>query len=633
MAFDVDGARKAGYSDAEIADFLGSEQKYDVGGARKAGYSDSELIQHLSAPAAAPPPKATKQGLLDRAKGMVSEGKANLGKELDHPLDALGNLAKGVGKGLFDVVDGGAQLAARGANAAANAAAPGSALAKWTQGQLKEVEAVNDDREDKYQAATKGSVLAGVGRVGGNAILPVGNAVRLEKGATLLAKAGSSSAGGAAIGALQPVYHAGDDFAKDKAIQVAGGAVLGAAAPVAGRVGLEALSKLGSTKAEQALVNTRKAQLFDKSPNAKADAEVITELGGVDTRIGGRKVITNDINARAKKMYSDAEVAHEGVGATPEQMRMLANWQGLTEAERAALPKSTRDIIAKFDRVRALTPGELSSNALGPVRAAVDLAPIPAPMRWGLRNLLGGRVTRNENAASFLDDRSQNAARQFLAENGPSDATQAINGMKGIAAQRKAAQDALEAAKAAAAAKDAVAQDALKLKARKVSGTPGGGAYQALLEHTGLAKDDLNTALRAAQKIPEAADAIRAIRVGGGNTKDGAIYPVTDIVNTIADGLGMSRGVLTQAPQAGALSAAAPTANQILGKDVRQKVYDDLIRNSGGVQSTAAREAVRETARKLKSTPKINERASLIDSLESAYPEAAGVFDTVRTFK
>jgi hypothetical protein len=48
MAFDVEGARKAGYSDAEIANYLSKAAKYDAEAARKAGYSDSELIAHLA---------------------------------------------------------------------------------------------------------------------------------------------------------------------------------------------------------------------------------------------------------------------------------------------------------------------------------------------------------------------------------------------------------------------------------------------------------------------------------------------------------------------------------------------------------------------------------------------------------
>lgn len=47
MAFDVDGAKQAGYSDAEIADHLAAENKFDAAGARKSGYSDAEIIAHF----------------------------------------------------------------------------------------------------------------------------------------------------------------------------------------------------------------------------------------------------------------------------------------------------------------------------------------------------------------------------------------------------------------------------------------------------------------------------------------------------------------------------------------------------------------------------------------------------------
>jgi len=46
--FDVEGARKAGYTDAEIAAHLAASREFDADGARKAGYSDSELIAYLS---------------------------------------------------------------------------------------------------------------------------------------------------------------------------------------------------------------------------------------------------------------------------------------------------------------------------------------------------------------------------------------------------------------------------------------------------------------------------------------------------------------------------------------------------------------------------------------------------------
>lgn len=49
MAFDAEAAKKSGYSDAEIADYLGQQSKFDVPGARKSGYSDGEIVAHLTA--------------------------------------------------------------------------------------------------------------------------------------------------------------------------------------------------------------------------------------------------------------------------------------------------------------------------------------------------------------------------------------------------------------------------------------------------------------------------------------------------------------------------------------------------------------------------------------------------------
>lgn len=48
MEFDIEGARAAGYSDGEIADFLGKDTGFDVAGAQKAGYQPAEIVAHLS---------------------------------------------------------------------------------------------------------------------------------------------------------------------------------------------------------------------------------------------------------------------------------------------------------------------------------------------------------------------------------------------------------------------------------------------------------------------------------------------------------------------------------------------------------------------------------------------------------
>lgn len=54
MAFDIEGARKAGYSDTEIADYLGQENGFDTAAALKSGYTPDEIIGHLTAAPSAP---------------------------------------------------------------------------------------------------------------------------------------------------------------------------------------------------------------------------------------------------------------------------------------------------------------------------------------------------------------------------------------------------------------------------------------------------------------------------------------------------------------------------------------------------------------------------------------------------
>lgn len=64
--FDVEGAKQAGYSDAEINSYLAKETNFDLRGARRAGYKDDEILKHLISIAPskekAPPPEPVKTG-------------------------------------------------------------------------------------------------------------------------------------------------------------------------------------------------------------------------------------------------------------------------------------------------------------------------------------------------------------------------------------------------------------------------------------------------------------------------------------------------------------------------------------------------------------------------------------------
>lgn len=94
MAFDVDGARKAGYSDAEIANHLASSAKFDLAGARKAGYSDAEILDHLkpSAQKDAESPKGTGSAILDGANAVGSGFMRGVTRLAGLPVDTVANV-------------------------------------------------------------------------------------------------------------------------------------------------------------------------------------------------------------------------------------------------------------------------------------------------------------------------------------------------------------------------------------------------------------------------------------------------------------------------------------------------------------------------------------------------------------
>lgn len=62
-SFDLDGARRDGYSDTEIADYLAGSRGFDLAGARRDGYSDLEIIGHLNKPPAMRVPGTERTGL------------------------------------------------------------------------------------------------------------------------------------------------------------------------------------------------------------------------------------------------------------------------------------------------------------------------------------------------------------------------------------------------------------------------------------------------------------------------------------------------------------------------------------------------------------------------------------------
>lgn len=88
MAFDIEGARSAGYSDAEIADHLSKQNNFDAASARKAGYTDEQIIGHLSMPEKMPePPKP--QGFGAQLEAGIKEVPRQLGLTARYGLEGV----------------------------------------------------------------------------------------------------------------------------------------------------------------------------------------------------------------------------------------------------------------------------------------------------------------------------------------------------------------------------------------------------------------------------------------------------------------------------------------------------------------------------------------------------------------
>ncbi len=110
MPFDIQGARQAGYSDAEIADEIAKGSQFDTAGAREAGYTDAEIISELqgaeSAPQAPeipvdPQARAALFAQLQQRLGAADEAGRVLQRE-----EGINGIARPVLRGAVDLADG-----------------------------------------------------------------------------------------------------------------------------------------------------------------------------------------------------------------------------------------------------------------------------------------------------------------------------------------------------------------------------------------------------------------------------------------------------------------------------------------------------------------------------------------------
>ncbi|CAH0354055.1 hypothetical protein [Aquabacterium sp. CECT 9606] len=198
MDFDIEGAKRAGYSDQEIVEHLSKQSGFDVAGARKAGYNDAEIVGHMQGNSKQSQPQ-------EEGRSLARSG-----------AEGLWRSAAGIGDTLLSPVKAGAKLV--GADGVAEYLDRIPEAMRWM------------DQEN-----ASNPISYGAGRLVGDIVMtaPIGGvagaglkAVGTRAGLPMLEKLGTSVAtGGLRTGAPAATTLAGK--AGNMAIRAGGGAVNG----------------------------------------------------------------------------------------------------------------------------------------------------------------------------------------------------------------------------------------------------------------------------------------------------------------------------------------------------------------------------------------------------------------------
>ena len=349
MNFDIEAAKKEGYSDAEIADYLSKEQNFDLEGAKAEGYTDAELLQYLTS-------------------------------EQDKSAAPDAPITSGFLMGLKDPLTAGAQLLPRAGEFVTSLGyqAPNT-LSDWFASEAKRVDEMAKAEEAGYQATRRAEGDSGIdfSRLAGNIINPA-NVVpgALARGG-VVAKSVST---GAFSGAMQPVVGE-SPFAQEKLQQVATGAVLG---PLFESV-LKGTGKLasvfnrvtpkGRTEALRDYLNEAAGPQRDIVIKMLQDSkELVTGTRPTAAEVLADVPSAAQLLAIQKKLASEPQIGAQ-FKAVQESNRVaretLIDAIAKTDAERMAV-ESARDGVFKNVGAKALDDANMARQELNRIQSEVN---------------------------------------------------------------------------------------------------------------------------------------------------------------------------------------------------------------------------------------------------------------------
>lgn len=273
MAFDVEAAKKEGYTDKDIADYLAKQKGFNVEGARKEGYSDADIVSHLT-------------GTTPTPQEPVNETRAETERLLAQPVPYEAPASQSVMEQMFGLGSPTARVV-KGA-----VVDPLLAINQLASRFFPEVVRKGADQLiNKYEQATneaRGSTSFDPYQLAGGVLSP---AAKLSLGAKGVGAGRYAKAAGEGLVAgllLTPAQVQEDDFVTQKLIQGGLGAVLGAGVPMtidAAKMARNIISSLPiSEAAKQRALQKYVADLIDRpgQPIDESRAAVTGALEGAE---------------------------------------------------------------------------------------------------------------------------------------------------------------------------------------------------------------------------------------------------------------------------------------------------------------------------------------------------------------
>ena len=381
MAFDIEGAKKAGASDEQIAEFLANKYGFNLEGAKKAGAKSSDVVKHLMGKEGGAPKNqsdAETQRLINTEAPQQASEQPSIVERIMGFGSPTARLIKGA---VVDPLLGLNQMVANTGLFGETVKQGATQVVRDYEGATQEGRArVGSEGFDPIQFL--GAVVSPVNKIG-----------IAGQGANLATRSAMGAGGGAVQGLLATSQAAPEDQASERLVNGAIGAALGGAIP-AGIEGAKAvlgiIRRLPITAAAKARAIQR--HIGDQIPE-EIRGEVAATLREATPATEGRKLSAAEALADNPNAIPLMKEQERVLAAQPEMARTrdLENQQATQQALEGAfgrpsdipVAKNVRDVVAGDIREQALRQADVYGKEVVPLEKAAARAEQQAQLNAG----------------------------------------------------------------------------------------------------------------------------------------------------------------------------------------------------------------------------------------------------------